>query len=65
MTSMLCLLYAEFLLQVLCKSTWFVGIWVIQGYEGMGDIPGIQVVLGGSVCSAASARLTQELRPKV
>ena len=27
------------------------GIWVVQGCEGMGDIPGVQGVQGGSVCS--------------
>ena len=27
------------------------GIWMVQGCGGMGDIPGIQGVQGGSICS--------------
>ena len=34
------MLLSEFLLEIL--STGFVGIWVVSGCEGMGDIPGIQ-----------------------
>ena len=52
MTSMLCMLYLKLVLQILCESSWFVGVRVVQGCEGMGDIPGIQGVQGGSVCSA-------------
>ena len=28
------------------------GVWMEQGYEGVGDIPGVQGVQGGSVCSS-------------
>ena len=28
------------------------GVWVVQGCEGVGDIPGVRGVQGGSVCSA-------------
>ena len=45
-------LYLKLALQILGEGRWFVGIWVVQGDEGMGDIPGIQGVQGGSVCSA-------------
>ena len=31
---------------------WFMGVWTIQGCKGVGDVPGIQGVQGGSVCSA-------------
>ena len=39
------LLLTQLLLEVLCKSTRFMGVRVIQSCEGVGDIPGIQ---GGS-----------------
>ena len=35
------LLLMEFLLEVLCQSTWTVTIWVIRGDKGVGDIPGV------------------------
>ena len=50
-TLTLCMLYLKLMLQVLCESRWFVGIGVVQGCEGMGDVPGVQGVQGGSVCS--------------
>ena len=36
------MLLSEFLLEILSESTGFVGIWVVQGCKGVGDIPGIQ-----------------------
>ena len=45
-------LQTELLLQVLGKSTGTVAIRVIHGDEGVGDIPGVQGVSGGSVGSA-------------
>ena len=41
MTLMLRMLYLKLALQILSESRWFVGIGVVQGCEGMGDIPGI------------------------
>ena len=26
------------------------GVWVVQGCKGVGDIPGVRGVRGGSVC---------------
>ena len=42
------------------------GIWMVQGCKGMGDIPGIQGG-AGRLCMFQVTRLdlTQELRPKV
>ena len=34
-------LHLKLALQVLCESSRFVGIGVVQGCEGMGDIPGV------------------------
>ena len=51
MTLMLCTLYLKLMLQILCESSWFVGVWMVQGCEGVGDIPSIRGVQGGSVCS--------------
>ena len=48
MTSMLCTLYLKLTLQILCESCRFMGVWMVQGYKGVGDIPGIQGVQGGS-----------------
>ena len=45
-------LYLELALQVLGESRWTGGIWMVQGCEGVGDIPGVQGVQGGSVCFA-------------
>ena len=45
-------LVTELLLQVLSQSTWAMTIWVIHDDEGVGDIPGIRGVQGGSVGSA-------------
>ena len=54
------------MLQVLSESTWTMGIGVIRGDEGVGDIPGVQGVSGGVYRFCANiARLTQELRLKV
>ena len=44
-------LHLKLALQVLCESSRFVGIGVVQGCEGMGDISGVLGVQGGSVCS--------------
>ena len=41
-TSAFGLLYLKLVLQVLSESTWFMGIWMVQVCEGVGDIPGIQ-----------------------
>ena len=39
---------------------------MVQGCEGVGDVPGVRGVQGGSVGSARLLLdLTQELRPKV
>ena len=40
-TSTLCMLYLKRTLQILCERRWFVGIGVVQGCKGMGDVPGI------------------------
>ena len=45
-------LVTELLLQVLSQSTWAMTIWVIHDDKGVGDIPGVQGVQGGSVGSA-------------
>ena len=50
-TLTLCMFYLKLMLQILCESCWFMGILMVQGCEGMGDIPGVQGVQGGSVCS--------------
>ena len=50
-TLMLRMLYLKLVLQILCESCWFVGIRMVQGCKGVGDIPGVQGVQGGSVCS--------------
>ena len=47
MTLTFCSLLLEFLLEILSESARFVGIWVVQGCNGMGDIPGVQGGLGG------------------
>ena len=49
MASLFGLLCLKLTLQILSKSSWFVGIWMVQGCEGEGDIPGIQGGQGGSV----------------
>ena len=46
MTLVLCTLYLELTLQVLCESHWFMGVWVVQGCEGVGDISGVRGVQG-------------------
>ena len=50
-TSTLCMLYLKLTLQILCESSWFVGVGVVQGCKGVGDIPGILGVQGGSAGS--------------
>ena len=65
-TKMLGPLLAQLLLKVLCESTRFWVVWVIQGCKGVGDLPGIR---GGSgeglqFCNNL-AQLTQELRLRV
>ena len=59
-------LLMEFLLEVLCQSTWTVTIWVIRGDKGVGDIPGVQGGFRG-VCRFCTkeTQLTQELRLRV
>ena len=51
MTLTLRTLYLKLMPQILGESRGFVGIGMVQGCEGMGDIPGIRGVQGGSVCS--------------
>ena len=51
-TKSLSLLGTELMLQVLGERNWTVRIWVIRGDEGVGDIPGVRGVSGGSVGSA-------------
>ena len=41
MTSTLQMLYLKLALQILCESRGFVGIGMVQGCEGVGDIPGV------------------------
>ena len=41
MTLTLHTLYLKLVLQILSESCWFVGIRMIQGCEGVGDIPGV------------------------
>ena len=65
MTLMLCTLYLKLTLQILSESYWFVGIGMVQGCEGMGDIPGIQGVQGGSAGSVVTRLDLTQLRPKV
>ena len=33
--------YLKLALQILGEGRWFVGVWVVQGDEGVGDIPGV------------------------
>ena len=58
MTSTLGTLYLKLTLQILCESCWFVGIQVVQGCEGMGDIPGIRGVQGDLYVLCFKTRLT-------
>ena len=42
------------------------GVWVVQGCKGVGDIPGVQGVQGEDLyVPYFKTRLTRELRPKV
>ena len=41
MTLLLSTLFSKLVLQALSKSNWFVGVWMVQGCKGMGDIPGV------------------------
>ena len=41
------------------------GVRMVQGCEGMGDIPGIRGVQGDLYVPHFKTRLTRELRPKV
>ena len=45
-------LRSKLALQVLSEDGWIVSVWMVQGCEGVGDIPGVRGVQGGSVCSA-------------
>ena len=45
-------LYSKLALQILGEDRWTLSVWMVQGCEGVGDIPGVQGVQGGSVCSA-------------
>ena len=59
-------LVMELLLQILSQSTRAMTVWMIHDDEGVGDIPGVRGVQGGSVGSAQlKTRLTQELRLRV
>ena len=51
MTLLLSTLFLKLALQILCESSWFMSVWMVQGCEGVGDMPGVQGVQGGSVCS--------------
>ena len=35
------MLYSKLVLQILGESRWFMGVRVVQGCEGVGDIPGV------------------------
>ena len=41
MTLTLCTLYLKLTLQILGESSWFVGVGMVQGCKGVGDIPGV------------------------
>ena len=60
---MLSMLLVQLLLQVLGESTEFVSIWMIQGSEGVGDIPGVQGVQGGSEGSVTICYIFLSLCP--
>ena len=45
-------LYLKPALQILSEGRWALSVWVVQGCEGVGDIPGVRGVQGGSVGSA-------------
>ena len=47
MTSTLHMLHLKLALQILSESSRFMGIGVVQGCKGMGDIPGILGDSGG------------------
>ena len=49
MTSSLCSLLSEFLLEILGESAGFMGIQVVHGFKGVGGIPGIQGGSGGNL----------------
>ena len=51
-TSLFGTLYLKLALQVLSEGGWTLSVRVVQGCEGVGDIPGVRGVQGGSVCSA-------------
>ena len=51
-TSSLGTLYLKLALQILSEGRGIVSVWVVQGCEGVGDIPGVRGVQGGSVGSA-------------
>ena len=58
-------LHLKLALQVLSESRWVVDIWMVQGCEGVGDIPGVRGVQGGDLCVPHyKTRLARELRPK-
>ena len=52
-TKSLSSLDAELVLQILGERTWAVRIGVIRGDEGVGDIPGVRGVSGGSLVGSA------------
>ena len=45
-------LYLKLALQILSECRGALGVWMVQGCEGVGDIPGVRGVQGGSVGSA-------------
>ena len=55
-TLMLSSLLVQLLLQVLCESIWFVTVRMIQGCEGVRDVPGIQGGSGG-ICKFCNRQL--------
>ena len=44
-------LYLKLALQILSEGGWTLSVWVVQGCEGVGDIPGVRGVQGGSAGS--------------
>ena len=44
-------LYLKLVLQILSEGGGALSVWVVQGCEGVGDIPGVRGVQGGSAGS--------------
>ena len=58
-------LYLKLALQILGESRGIVVVWMVQGCEGVGDVPGVQGVQGDLYVPYCKTRLIRELRPKV